>query len=119
MCLAIKKHQGDSFNTRYKKVNHLNLIAVKTLSPSANLQKDQCTLCTLNCTNANIMSSHTCLFTLSWLDCLYSAVLWLAFSPRDSSDLSNIYKHVFPYLQSSYLHKYSADRQGEKKTKKT
>lgn len=93
----------------------MNLKAVQTLCPSAGLQKDQCTLHTPNCKNANIMTSQMCSFTIYWLGRLCSAVLWLAFSPRDSSD---IYKHVFSYLQSSYLHKYSTDRQGKKNNKK-
>lgn len=51
---------------------------------SISLQKDQHTLHTLNSTNANIMSSQMCLFTIYWLHCLNSVVLWLAFSSRDS-----------------------------------
>lgn len=98
ICSEIQHHTGDSFNVRCKKSQSLQTQSCSNMNPSVGLQKDQC-----NCTNANIMTSQVCLFTICRLDCLYSAVLCLAvffFSPRDFSDtskmcLSTIYSPVF------------------------
>lgn len=105
-CSEIKQHKGISFNTRFK---NMIIIAIQTFSLSASLQKDQCTLHTPNCTNANIMSNHVCLLAGPSIS---SCALWLAFNPGDFGHFSDIYSFI--YLQSSYLHKYSADRQGKK-----
>lgn len=87
-CFEIKVHKGMNFNIRFK---NMSIIAIQTFSLSASLQKDQCTLHTLNC-------KHNEQPRVYWLEHIYRCVLWLAFNPRDSGDLSDIY--IFIYLQS-------------------